>query len=363
MAYPFPEITLNNRPVRLDDILNQHATPQSAFEETTFDFIRQWISGAESFTLHTSGSTGTPKQITVTRNQLRQSALRTINVLGLTPRQTVLVCLDTKYIAGKMMLVRAFEGNLKIVATEPAANPFQSLSPTTAIDFAAFVPLQLQELLRDSKNFAQLNTLHQIIVGGAPVNSWLEQDLQKLNCRVYGTYGMTETVSHIALQLLNGPEKADCFQVLAGIAIEQDERGCLIIQLPEFPEKIVTNDLIELLDAHRFRWQGRWDSVINSGGYKISPEKVEAEVDRVLAASSLHGAHFVGGIPDEKLGQKLILVLEGKPLTVEQENHIIDKLREILHPFEVPKQIRYSNRIIRTDTGKINRMQSLKSFY
>src|SRR5688572_15864980 len=228
MSYSPSSIWIQHREVSLSEILSRAVTPLSEFESETFSFIRDWLQGLDSFKLQTSGSTGTPKEITVTRNQLRQSADRTLQALGINPGDTALVCLDTKYIAGKMMVVRALQGNLKIYAVEPVSNPLLKLSSNTAISFAAFVPLQLQEILKHGDCVQKLNQLKAIIVGGVAVSTSLQGEISKLSTPVFATYGMTETVSHIALQRLNGKHPSDHFTALPGIETEVDERGCLV---------------------------------------------------------------------------------------------------------------------------------------
>ena len=356
MAYPYHFININCHEVTLSDILSNTITPSSDFEPKTFSFIKNWLKGVESFKLHTSGSTGKPKEITLTRNQLQQSAKRTIAALGVSENDTAFVCLDTKYIAGKMMLVRALEGNMKIIAVEPVSNPLQKLSPQTTISFAAFVPLQLQEMLKHTDCIQKLNQMKAIIIGGGAVNTSLQKETKKLSCPVYATYGMTETVSHIALQRLNGREASDHFTVLPGIIIEVDDRGCLVIQLPEFEQKIVTNDLVELMAPNGFRWLGRLDNVINSGGFKISPEKIEKIVENSCNELTMGKSFFICGLPDDRLGQKLVLAIEGYPVSGEKK--ILSALKQHLHPYEVPKQIFYIREFIRTDTGKINRLKT-----
>ena len=354
MNYLFDEIIINNRLVIIQDIIKKTVVAHTSFEENTFSFIRDWFLENEVFTLQTSGSTGTPKQITLTRNQLKQSAVRTLKALQLVSEQTVLVCLDTKYIAGKMMLVRAFEGNLKIVATEPSSNPLKNITENE-INFAAFVPMQLQEILNDPSTKNRLNQFNKIIIGGAPINASLELIIQKLSCKVFATYGMTETVSHIALKQINGLERSAYFKTLPGISISKDERDCLVIKLPEFSEKIITNDLVDIIEENCFQWEGRWDNIINSGGYKISPEQLEEKIGFVFNELSINKRFIVSNHPDDRLGQKLILVIEGEKITQEQERLLLKKLKSYIHPYELPKTIHYIKEFTLTNTGKINR--------
>jgi O-succinylbenzoic acid--CoA ligase len=348
-GYTQSTIQLNNREISLDDILSGNVTALTSFEASTFNFIKEWLNKVELFKLQTSGSTGTPKEITLTRNQFKQSAFRTLTALDLNQHDTAFICLDTKYIAGKMMLVRALEGNLKIVAVEPAANPIQNLSSEVSIDFAAFVPMQLQEMLKSSDGLKKLNRLKAIIIGGGAVSTKLHQEIQKISCPVFATYGMTETVSHVALQRLNGAHASDCFNVLAGIKVEIDKRGCLVIQVPEFTEKIISNDLVELIDSTQFRWLGRYDNIINSGGFKISPEKIEKLLEAILP----NRAFFITSFHDERLGEKLVMVMEGNPIP-------IDFSTLHLHPYEIPKEVILLPEFIRTETGKINRTKTMR---
>lgn len=340
-------LQINHRDVKLSEILSGKADAASLFETETFSFIKSWLQGLDSFTLHTSGSTGSPKEITLTRNQLKQSAQRTITALNLSQTDTALVCLDTKYIAGKMMLVRALDSNMKIVVTEPSADPLQNIQ--LPITFTALVPLQLQEILQRPHATQKLNEMKAVIIGGSAVNTSLQKEITKLKCAVYATYGMTETVSHIALQRLNGKDAKDHFTVLPGIKIKTDKRGCLVIEMPEFSEAIITNDLVELISQNQFRWLGRFDNVINSGGFKISPEKIEKALEVLLPDRSF----FVTGMLDERLGEKLVLIMEGNGSTID-----FSGLK--LHPYEIPKDVILVPEFIRTETGKVNREKTMR---
>lgn len=349
MSYGHDSILVNGRGAALSEILSGSVPPQSAFERETFEFIIRWLKGDQAFTLNTSGSTGTPKEITVTRSQLIQSARRTIRALGLSADNTALVCLDTKYIAGKMMLVRALEANMKIVAVEPSSNPVNDLSVQPG--FGAFVPLQLDEIFKDEKSINTLNQFKSVILGGASVSTTLLEKIRTLSCAVYATYGMTETVSHIALQKLNGEDAREYFETLPEIKIKTDERDCLVIGLPDFHEPIITNDIVQIINNTEFKILGRYDNVINSGGVKLVPETIEKKIEPLLASQTF----FIAGVNDDRLGQKLVLIVEGK-----SRQELPATLKHALSTYEVPKEIFYLDEFVRTETQKINRVKTIE---
>lgn len=317
-------------------------------------FCWQWHIGQSTFEIHTSGSTGTPKPITISRRQMQASARMTINMLQLQANDTALVCLNTAYIAGKMMLVRALEAGMDILITTPDSLPFAQVPEDITIGFTAMVPMQVHATL-ESDNIARFNQLKALLVGGAPVSYPLQQAIaRQINAPVYATYGMTETVSHIALRQLNGSDAY--YTVLQGICIATDERSCLTIQGEVTNQKkLITNDIVELIDQRHFRWIGRADHVINSGGYKVFPEKVEAAIARIMHQASIQRAFIIGSIPDDRLGSKIVLLLEGGKLSTEQHERLQSSMATQLHPYECPKSVLYVPEFIMTSTGKIKR--------
>ncbi len=328
----------------------------------TLTFCRDWLLGKENFTIHTSGSTGAPKPIQISRKQMEASAQATAQALNLQKGDTALVSLNTSYIAGKMMLVRGLQIEMDMIIVEPSADPlaiFADKSLIRDIDFSAFVPLQLLTILESEQkeaNLRLLNKMKAIIIGGAPVNAILENLLQNIQAPVYATYGMTETVSHIALKKLNGTDKSPYYQALPATEIGIDERDCLTIISPVTNfEKIITNDKVKLVSNKQFEWLGRVDNVVNSGGVKIQIEKVENEVDKVFLELNLYCRFVVIGLPDANLGEMLVLVLE--QVTVNNSNAIIDLLKQKLTKYEVPKKIIYLSKFPETATHKIDRLK------
>jgi len=355
----FPWLELNGRKYLRQQLLDSAvlASARSDFENSTLTFCHDWLAGKNEFTLTTSGSTGIPKKITLRREQMEASARLTLDALQLHAGDTALVCLDTKYIAGQMMLVRSFLGGMNVVAVEPVANPFKNLGEHQ-IDFAAFVPLQIEAILEENHS-KKLNALKCGIIGGASISASLKPKLEKIKSLLYATYGMTETVSHIALQKLNGHHAENSFRVLGNTKIRKDERGCLVIQTGYLDDPVITNDLVNIIDASHFIWLGRLDNVINSGGVKISPEHVERIVESVFTEEHLANRFFLAGIADKKLGQRVVLFVEG---SVEEEiqSVIARKLSMRMAKYEMPKEIKFVSKFSETQSGKINRNETIR---
>lgn len=332
--------------------------PSTDYEQKVIDFCQKWLAGQQEFMLKTSGSTGEPKPINLTRNQMVASAKLTGKTFGLREEDRALVCLNVDYIAGIMMLVRGMELGLKLTIVEPAGNPLQNIE-NSGFDFYAFVPLQLQNILENEKNIEFLNKAKAIIVGGAAVNEVLEKEIQKLNVPVYSTYGMTETVSHIAIKRLNGVNKNDNFQILESVKIGIDERNCLnIIAEASNNLLIQTNDIVEIINEKEFQLIGRFDNIINSGGVKIQLEKVEKLIEneiRILNAKR----YFAYGVPDEKLGQKLVLFVERGAVNPELKNTFLTNIQSFLSKYEIPKEIYFVEKFVELPTGKINKKATM----
>ncbi len=316
-----------------------------SFEIAIGDFIIDWLSKSDRITVTTSGSTGLQKPIVLKKEHMFNSALATGEFLNLRPEKTALLCLPADYIAGKMMLVRAMVLGLELDYLAPSSTPLRDNKKT--YDFTAMVPLQLQNSL---PNLFQIKKL---IVGGAPVLGTLLQQIKESTTSIYETYGMTETITHIALKNISAGEPF--FKTLPNISLSRDQRDCLVINAPMISDaEITTNDVVRLISAYEFEWLGRYDSIINSGGIKLNPESIEKKL-----ATLIPGRFFVTGIPDSILGQKLVLVLEGS-----YQSNLLDNIQNLksLQKFEIPKEIYTTAEFSLTPNGKIQRMETLKKF-
>jgi O-succinylbenzoic acid--CoA ligase len=360
-------LTIGDHTFTRDELLAWHADKgNAAFDENAcaaLDFCQRWLAGQEAFVVQTSGSTGAPKPITLTRRQMESSALATAAALGLVAGDRAFVCLPTPYIAGRMMLVRGLVVEMPMTLVAPAAHPLAALPATARFAFTAVVPLQLQTLLADDTPAvrAQLAGMKALLVGGGPVSAGLAAMAAALPAPVYHTYGMTETVTHVALRRLNGPGATDLFIPLPGVRLRLDERSCLAIAGPMTADRWVqTNDLAELRADGAFRWLGRWDNVINTGGVKVQVEAVEQAIARLDLPELRRQRYFVAGLPDERLGQTVTLVVEhAGALAPDTTRQVLATLRAALDRFAAPRQVVTVARFAETPTGKIDRVKSL----
>ena len=339
--------------ISYEELVHSHPTASNPYFDSVVDFCRSYLSGKQTFLVKTSGSTGKHKKFFLNRDQLKLSACMTIDALSLTKVYKGLVCISIDHIGGKMMLVRAMELGMPLFIVEPAAEPpIQDLAP---IDFVALIPLQVQALLTSKTGRNFLNHCKVVIIGGGAIDRSLESQLGQFQNPIYQTFGMTETVSHIALRRLNGPKKEMHFHALKGIKLSVDERGCLVVYGAITNHKpVVTNDLVEMVAEGKFKWLGRLDQVINSGGYKVFPSKLQPLVLEVLRSIGINAEFTIIGLPDLKWGQKVTLVLELEDLNKETKQHILTGLKEKMHPYELPKSIKCLHILPRTVTGKFD---------
>lgn len=357
--YEHSTILLNGRQVIIEDILSEKEYPQSSFEQDVLNFCREWLTNQDIFYFKTSGSTGKPNEIAVKRSQILASINMTAQALQLTKYFSALLCIPVANTGGKMMIARALQLQMKLECVEPTGNPL--ITTTKTPDFMAVVPLQLEQIINDNITKNLVDKIKKIIVGGARVDNELQQEVQAIKAQVYATYGMTETVSHIGLQLLNTVDRQDHFHILPGIKIEKDERDCLRIKGPVTDNVwIQTNDRVRLLNNHEFEWLGRTDLVINSGGYKIQPEVVEGKLEAIFNKVGIKNAFFVYGLPDTRLGEKCTLFIEGQPPDLSVITAIHEEIKEKLAAFERPSSIRFINKFTTTTSGKLDKRRTVE---
>ena len=344
---------------------------------TLKDFLSSWHNGEERLTVHTSGSTGAPKALLVEKRRMAASARITCDFLGLEPGDKALLCLPLDYIAGKMMVVRALTRGLRLLAVTPSGHPLKDIDtiddsswcdltaatpsghPLREIDteeggiwcdLAAMVPMQVHHSLQTAEEKAKLWGIRHLIIGGGAIDDNLEKQLKDHPHAVWSTYGMTETLSHIALRRLNGPEASSWYTPFEGVGIRQNEDGCLVIDAPEVAESpLVTHDIVEIAaDGRRFKVLGRKDNVICSGGIKIQIEEVER-----LLRPHLTAPFLVSKRPDKVLGEAVALLTEATDLAAIEEI-----CRTVLPPYWRPRHYQHTRHLPLTETGKPARAEA-----
>jgi O-succinylbenzoic acid--CoA ligase len=334
------------------------ATP--AWKQSIYKFIQEWLGDDATVKVKTSGSTGKPKTITIHRSQMEYSAQLTGKYLGLKKGDKALLCLSADYIAGKMMIARAFTLELDLLLAEPTGNPLEHIPNDAVIDLVAMVPFQLKALLdlKHNRLNDRLSRIKNILLGGAPVSKELRSVIKDFPNHIYETFGMTETVSHIALKQLSGGGGDTYFETTdSAIILGQYDRDCLVIIAPELsPQPVVTNDVVELKDERHFRWLGRVDNVINTGGIKLLPEELEHRISPFV-----NDRYFFAAKPDKELGQKLVMVIESAPYTTEKLASLEKQFKTVLGRYELPKETIFMTPFVEAGNHKINRKETLSA--
>lgn len=306
-------------------------------------FLATWFSPCPWMTLHTSGSTGKPKEIHASKDAMRASAHLSCQALEMQPGDTALLCLPLRYIAGQMMVVRALIGNLNLLIEEPSSTPLGQRQA----NLVSLVPMQAITTLQQPDGAAQLNRMGTILLGGGFIPAALEEALQPLSCRVFATYGMTETLSHIALRPLNGTGRSAWYRPLPGISLQQTREGTLSITAPHLGiAEMATHDRAELRPDGCFRILGRLDTVINSGGIKIQAEELETRLQQATGLAIL-----ARPLPHPVLGECIELLWEGRP----EDEPRLRRACEVLPRYYRPHSVQRVDTLPRTLSGKLIR--------
>ena len=319
----------------------------SSFLLDLYRFLADWFSDSPFMTVHTSGSTGTPKVLTVRKEQMMQSARMTCEFLNLHTGDTALLCMPLQYIAGKMMVVRALVAGLNLILRTPSGHPLADV--TVPLRFVAMVPLQVFNTLQVLREKERLCHTDILIIGGGAIDAALENEIRLLPGEIYSTYGMTETLSHIALRRLNDSSASPYYRPFSSVELSLSPENTLVIKAPLVCDDILfTNDVAQLYPDHSFVILGRKDNIINSGGIKIQIEILEE-----LLKSSITIPFAITSVPDAKLGQAVVLLLkEGAGIEKVEE-----KICAVLPKYQQPRKILFIPEIPLTGNGKIDRSQ------
>ena len=348
---------LNGQKYNIKDLHKISAIQLPEEEKEAIDFMRSWKDGQDKFIIKSSGTTGPPKDILLTREQMIASANSTLEVLKIPEGKSALIALPVSMVAGKMMLVRCFVGNLVPYIVTPSGNPLKNL--TINIFFAAFSAYQVEVMLREDQE--KLKQIHNIIIGGSPVNNRTESLLSSFKNFIYHSFGMSETASHFALRQIS-PDFNQSYRLLPSVVAGLDERGCLTIQGSiTNHKKVITNDLVEFVNNEEFKWLGRYDHIINSGGIKIHPEQLEKKISNLFISNNLDIKFILAGKKDETFNQKLVMIVE--KIGEKELSHVKVLLDRELNKFEKPKEYHVIATFPKTESGKVKRKEALRALF
>lgn len=347
---------INHIPVVIESLNDLKAIDTTRLNNNqlkAFFFIEKWYKD-EPYTFHSSGSTGIPKAFTFTKADVIWSATQTIEYLNLADaKHHFFICLDIGLVAGAMLLARAILLDADITIVNPSSNPFQAIDKDHSYTITSLVPMQIQLILAEANGTSVLNRFKHILLGGAPIHAQLNVAIKQLNCEVWHTYGMTETLSHIALRNIKRETE---FHLLPDNFIAIDERHCLKIKnIITKNQWLQTNDIVTI-NQQTFVVVGRYDFIINSGGFKVNALKVEEEILIYFNQQQIQNVlFFVSSVPDDLLGQKVVLVVKQGTFTKAMFESLQAALKQVLHPYEVPKEIREVPRFFYTLSQKLDR--------
>ena len=350
--YSIADYSGENDKSRLNDL--------PSFERSVIALIDAWDRGQEVFTINTSGSTGQPKLISLSRAQMKASAENTLEYLKLKKGCNILLCLDPGYIAGMMQVVRAIVGDCNLYAIEPSSLPFQKLKTKEKFSLCSMVPMQVIKTMDSPDGVTFLESIDHVLIGGGDLDLRIESQLSEFHNSMYHTFGMTESVTHVALRKINGPERRSYYQFLPGIEFKTDERDCLVIKGEVTNNKwVITNDVVEWIQPDGFIWKGRHDYIINSGGKKTLAEFLEKKIKRILSDNKVDMKFIISGEPDPLLGERIIMILaDNKQIDLEKLKSI---LMGSLDKHEMPRVYYRITENFLLDKDKINRSTILKN--
>lgn len=323
-----------------------------SFQASLADFLAEWFDDNDTVLVHTSGSTGIPKPLRVEKRRMMQSAILTVSFLGLAAGDTALLCMPLKYIAGKMVVVRALVAGLNLLPVTPSGHPLAHMNLSPA--FAAMIPMQVYNSLLVPEEKKRLEQVRHLIIGGGAVDDSLGEKLLSFPHAVWSTYGMTETLSHIALRRLNGPEASDWYTPFQNVQLSLSSERTLTIQAPAVcPDILTTNDICEFNEQGQFHILGRKDNTINTGGIKVQIEQVESTLRKFLSIP-----FQVTAVPDPKFGECIVLLLENQKTAYPDSD--LTRALDSLPPYWRPKQVYCVQQLPQTETGKPDRATARK---
>jgi acetyl-CoA synthetase len=367
----------------------------------------EWVDAEHPlFLLYTSGSTGKPKGIQHSSGGYLLNAIMTMRWVFDIHDDDVFWCTaDVGWITGHTYITY---GPLAVGATMvmyegaptvPDAGRFWKLCQDHKVSIFYTAPTAIRALMKQGDDFPDsydLSALRLLGTVGEPINPeawmWYHRVIGKERCPIVDTWWQTETGAHMISPVPAAvPTKpGSCTLPLPGIAadiVDKDgnsitqpnQGGFLVIRKP-WPSMLrtiwgdeqryqetywslfqnryyVAGDSARR-DADGYFWiMGRIDDVLNVSGHRLGTMEVES----ALVAHPKVAEAAVVGRPDELKGEAIFayVVLRGERPAGGIDAALTQELRawvgEQIGPIAKPDDIRYSDNLPKTRSGKIMR--------
>lgn len=362
MHYPSIQIRLPLEKVEQQSgelITRKDLIGRAKYLSALIDLLDWWHNGVTDLKVETSGTTGFPKTMHFTREAAMASARASLHSVPIQPGHQVLLAMDLRYVGAKMLVIRSLISGASLTVVPPSSNPFFERD-LGIFNYSAFVPFQISQILNDQVSTERLEKLETILIGGGDLQPRDEEILLNLKPEFIHTYGMSETLSHVAIRRLKA--RSNFFTMLEGYSFEIESEGRLSITTPFIKEKIRTNDLAERISDKNFHWLGRADLMINSGGIKLFPDQIESKVRKVVQEIPGVEDFILTGMADPKFGEKMIMLMQCKQNLKPEKQAILEQIRTLVGRYEAPKEIHFIDSLERNENGKIDRAKTTMLF-
>lgn len=265
---------------------------------------RPWVLSETVLAISTSGTTGQPKWVQLKAQQLFFGAMGSTLRLGHLTNDRWLCCVPLFHIAGAAILWRAAWSATSVLLQQPfSTTEVAAVLKRGDVTLASLVPTMLQKIFDHNPNFRVAHNVRAILVGGSPMSLGLFKQCQRQKLPLAITWGMTETAAQVATRFpgdLSWP--LDCGPALPFCRISHDSQNLVIHGPQTRTGRYVTKDRGIVDKKHRVRVTGRSDSLLISGGKKIST----AEIQHILLLYPKIEDAVVLGVSDRVLGKKIV---------------------------------------------------------
>ncbi|KRM88724.1 AMP-binding protein [Liquorilactobacillus vini] len=334
--------------------------------------------------MYTSGTTGKPKKVILTHENLLTAAQFVIQSQQLTAADRTLIVLPLFHINAQIiaMLSTLLSGGCVLLPLKFSASHFWQQVKDEKITWVSASPSVISILLANKKaqqNFVAPSSLRFLRSASAPLSSELQQRFEKkYQLPIIQGYGMTEAAGQICVNPLEHSKRGSVGKPIGTkVSILINNRpaklpkqiGEVLLKgknvITSYANRDPSLDFIDgwlrtgdlgYFDSDGYLYlTGRSKELINYGGHKISPLKIEnvlLQADFVCEAAAV-------GIFDQLFGEKIVavIVLNDSVNQAIAKKELTQLLEKDLAKFERPQQLIFVNKLPHNRVGKILRFQ------